>query len=242
MPVAVTDVLFMKSSTGASDGGAESPTELVSGTANALWPNISDALRAAGGTRYKKFYIRNDHATDLMVKPTVWIAESPPGVTVSLGLGAASADDATSTLGTLTAWSANAVVALVSSGTDSRTATIFGLNASSVPVSEAVALTGTGEVLSSNTYSKVWCVYMSATNGSNTVTIKQGSGGTTRGTIAPTFLICWLWVAAISKATGITVPDLTAGLSIPLWCRQVWSPGISAVRPTRQVVSVEESP
>lgn len=242
MPVTVTDIKFFKSATGTSDGGAISATELVSGVANAIWPNISDALRATGGTRYKKFFIKNDHATDAMVKPSTWIAESPPGVVVSIGYGVNSADDATNTQGNMTAWSANAVVSLISSGADTRTATITGLDASGDPLSEAVVLTGTSEKLSTGTFSKVWGVYMSATNGSNTVTIKQGVAGATRGTIGASLLACWLWVNATSRATGIVVPSLAAGLAIPIWCRQVWAPGVSAVRPTRQIVAVEETP
>lgn len=241
MPVAATDILFMKSAIGTSDGGAESATLILDGVDNDLWADINDAARAAGGTRYKKFFIRNDNGTETMSKPTVWIAQSPPGITVSIGYGAFTTDDDDTAGGNMTAWTANAKVSLTSSSSDLRNATITGLDTTGEPVSEVVALTGITEVLSANTYSKVWGIRLSALNGSNTVTVKQGTGGTTRGTIAPNVLCCWLWVVATTKATGIKVPSVLPSTSIPVWCRQVWSAGIAAVRPTAQLVAVEEN-
>jgi hypothetical protein len=241
MAITAADIDFLKSSSGTSDGGAESATEITSGLKNDLWPNLSDALRASGGSRTKKFYIKNNSGTETMLNPSVWITESPSGITVEIGLGAAASDDSVNTAGTLVAWSSNAKVALISSAADSRTATITGLSAAGDTQSETVGLTGTSEVLSAGTYSKVWGVALSALSGSATVTIKQGTGGTTRGTIGPSVLVSWLWVAAPNKASGIKVPSLLAGSSIPIWCRQTWSAGISAQRPARQIVAVEEN-
>jgi len=242
MAIVASDIDFLKSATGTSDGGAESSNEITSGLANDLWPNISDALRTTGGTRYKKFYIKNSNGTETMVQPTVWIAEAPVGLQVYLGRGAGSSNDATNTQGNMTAFAASAKVALISTGSDGRSATIIGLDTSGDPQQEVVTLTGTTEVLSVGTYSKVWTVYLNTTNGSNTVTVKQGAGGTTRGTIGPTLICCWLWVLATSKATGILNPDLLPSTSIPVWCKQTWDAGIGAIRPTRQVVAVEETP
>lgn len=241
MAITAADIDFVKSSVGTSDGGSETATEITSGVANDLWPNLSDTLRASDGSRTKKFFIANNSGTETMLEPSVWITEAPAGMTVEIGHGSPSADDDDSAAGSMTAWTANAKVALVSSAADSRTATIYGLNTSGDAVTEDVALTSTSEVLSTNTYSKVWSVALSALSGSATVTIKQGTGGTTRGTIVPSEVVSFLWVTAPSKATGIKVPDVLPGDSIPIWCRQSWTGGIAAQRPTRQVVAIEEN-
>lgn len=242
MPITATDIVFYQSATGLSDGGAESATEIVSGVNNNLWPNISDALRAADGTRYKKFFIRNENTTETMTSPAVWCAIPPPGITVNLGLGASSVDDDDNTQGNMTAWTANAVVAMVSTASDTRTATVYGLNASGDPVTESFALTGTTEKLSTNTYSKVWSVQLSAVHGSNIVTVKQGAGGTTRGTLGANQIVCWLWVNANSRANGIYLPNVLPTTAIPIWCRQTWTAGVSAQRPTSQTIAIEEVP
>lgn len=241
MPITATDIDFLRSSTGTSDGGAESATEIVSGVANSLWPNLSDTLRASGGSRPKKFFIKNNSGTETMLEPSVWISQSPSGMTVEIGLGGSASDDDDSTSGDLTAWTTNANVALVSSASDSRTATINGLNTSGDAITETVGLTGVTEVLSANVYSAVYNVVLSAVHGSNTVTIKQGTGGTTRGSIGVGEIISFRWVSGTSKATGIKVVDVLPGVSIPIWCRQTWSAGISAQRPTQQTVSIEEN-
>lgn len=242
MAITSTDVLFMKSSVGTSDGGAESGTELTSGVANGLWPDISDALRGTGGSRIKKFYIQNDSGTETMLSPSVWISSEPSGVDVDLGLGSASSSDDDNTAGNLVALVSNNKVSLQSSAADGRTATVIGLDALGAPLVEGVVVTGATPVLTVGTFSKVYAVEMSATSGSLTITIKEGSGGTiTMGTIPSSNIVTWVWVSATSKGTGIRVFDVGPSTSIPIWCRQTWAAGVSAQRPTRQIVSVEEN-
>lgn len=241
MAITASDIDFVASTIGTSDGGAESATEIISGVQNDLWPNLSDALRSAGGNRSKKFFIKNNSGTETASKPSIWITEFPAGMTVELGIGAPSSDDSTASAGTLTAWTANAKVSLASSAADTRQATIVGLNTSGDPAVELLTLTGASEVLSAGTWSKVWSIYLSALNGSNTVTVKQGTGGTVRGTIPPSVLTTFLWVNPPSKASGIKLSNLIPAAAIPVWCRQTWSAGIAAQRPTRQIVAFEEN-
>jgi hypothetical protein len=79
-------------------------------------------------------------------------------------------------------FTAAARLALVSSGTDTRTATIEGRLSSGAIATENVALNGTTEVLSANTYERILRVTLSAT-AATTVTLRQGAGGTTIATI-----------------------------------------------------------
>lgn len=240
MSVSTSDLVVYKASGGSSDNGAKSATALASGVQNGLWPDLSDALRLAGGTRTKKWFLANEHATDALSKPTFWSSVVPAGITCDLGLGFDSSDDSDNAQGNMTAWGANAVAALVSSAADARSCTIYGVNSVGVPTSEVVVLTGAAEVLSTTTWSKVWGVVVASLNG-NTITVKQGSGGTTRGTIGATRKACWLWVTAISQATGIYLPSLIASSSYGLWDRQTWPASTASQRPARHRVALVET-
>jgi hypothetical protein len=79
-------------------------------------------------------------------------------------------------------FSVAAVVSIQSSGADVRTAAIIGRLATGAYTTETVTLNGTTPVLSVNTYLYLLSVILSTSN-SNTVTVKQGSGGTTIQTI-----------------------------------------------------------
>lgn len=240
MAVSAADVVWYKASAGASDGGSKSATPVTS-TKGDFWPNVSDAERTAGGTRIKKSFLTNEHATDSLLAPVVWISVVPTNMTEEIGLGFDDADDDANTQGNMTALGANALIALVSSGADTRTATIIGLDASGNPQQETVTLNGTTEVVSVGTYSAVYAIHLSAESATLTVTAKQGAGGTTIGTIGPNVEACWLWIAATSKASGLKLADLIAGASYGFWHRQTWAAGVPAVRPDESRISVEES-
>lgn len=86
---------------------------------------------------------------------------------------------------TYTQFTANAVLALVSSSPgDTRQVTVIGRLPTGVLTTENVNLNGTNEVLSTNTYERILSVLAASITGGVTVSAKQGSGGTTRGTIA----------------------------------------------------------
>lgn len=241
MGVGQGDIVFYRSSIGTSDGGGISAVEIDDGDKNDLWPDISDASRIAGGTRTKKWFMANEHVTDSLLVPAIWVAAPPLGITTLLGLGLDSADDDDAAQGNMTAFGANAVVALVSDGADTRQADIIGLDAAGDPQGETVTLAGAVEVTSLGTYSKVFAIFLSAISGSRTVLAKQGSGGTTRGTIGINAVCCWLWIAANSKAAGLILPDLAAGDNYGIWDRQTWTAGIPASRPTEERIAVEET-
>lgn len=82
-----------------------------------------------------------------------------------------------------TQFTSNAVVALISDGTDVRVATIVGRDATGAVVTENVTLTNAVEVLSVNTYERIQSINLASSSGTRTVTVKQGSGGTTVTTI-----------------------------------------------------------
>lgn len=244
MPVSAIDILHYLSSDPGSTGGAISGSTTTSGVTNNVWPDVTDVERLAGGDRYRKTFWKNTNVSDAMLTPVIYTPTLPTNMTLQLGLGVNSASDADYAQGNMTAWSANAQVAVVSNGADTRTVTIYGMDnaGTPVPTTEQVTLNGSSEVLSATTYSKVWAVYLSATDVSRTVTVKQGSGGTSRGTIGTSQIICWLWVTAgTAKANGIALPDLASSQTYGVWRKLSWTAGAGAIRPNTLTVAIEEN-
>lgn len=241
MPVSGSDIAHHVSTSAGSSGGAIAGT-YTSGVKNNIWPDITDAERIAGGDRYRKTFWKNNHGTDAMVAPVVFYSVAPQNCTLMLGFGVDHSTDDDPAQGNMTAFGASAVVAVVSDGADTRQVTIYGLNGASAPISETVTLNGSTEVLSVATFSKVWGVYVASTSASRTVTVKQGSGGTTRGTIGLNKKVCWLWVAAgTTKAAGILLPNLPAGQNYGVWRKKSWTAAVAAIRPNTLSVTIEEN-
>lgn len=90
----------------------------------------------------------------------------------------------TTTRPTLDQFSANAVAAVVSDGADTRTVTVTGRLTTGAVDTEVLTLNGTTEVVGAKTWERVLSIVASATSGTRIVTFRQGSGGTTRATIA----------------------------------------------------------
>lgn len=80
---------------------------------------------------------------------------------------------------------ANAVAALVSDGADTRNVTVYGRLPTGARDSEVITLNGTQEVVGSKTFERMLKVVAASTDANRTVTVKQGSGGSTIGTIPP---------------------------------------------------------
>jgi hypothetical protein len=87
-----------------------------------------------------------------------------------------------------TQMTANSVIAIVSDGADTRNVTITGRRPNGVIDSETLTLNGTTEVVGTKTFERLLKVMASTTSASRTITIKQGSGGSTLGTIEPNML------------------------------------------------------
>lgn len=241
MAVSSTDITFLKSTIGDSAGGGATATVITNNVKNNLWPDLSDVERAAGGTRYRKVFIANNHITDSLATPKVWIEPDAPGfVPTALGLGFDDTDDDTAAQGTLVALGANAQIELSSTAADTRNAMLVGLNALGVPVIESIALNGSTAVLSVGTFSKLFGVLLDSEHGTNTVTLKQGTGGATLGTIGPNLSATFLWVTANSEANALLLPNLVAGARWGIWMRQQWSAGVLPQRPSTPVLRLKE--
>jgi len=79
MTIVAGELKFYKSATNndsGNNGGRISTTEIVTNTANNLFPNATQAERTAGVTRYRKEFLRNKNASDLTYSSSkVWIGD-----------------------------------------------------------------------------------------------------------------------------------------------------------------------
>ena len=215
------------------------------GKKNNLLPDVTASQASNGFTLYRKFFRKNTSSSDIWYNVVLFIQKQPTNSALSIGLGIDNSSDGDATQGNMVAMSANAQIALVSSGTDTRTVTLKGLDVSDNPISETIILNGTTEVISTNTFSKLYLAYASATDATNTITIKQGSGGSTLGTIGPNKISSFLWFGrkvdntqtivnaeggdVPSYSTGIKVGNVATGANIGIWCRLMVPAGASAV-------------
>jgi hypothetical protein len=222
-----TDLHFFLSATGASEGGATSATPITDAVDNNVLSDVSSSSRIAGGTEVRKIFMANEHATDTYAAHSIWIPTAPSHCSAYIGLGFDDSADASGTAN-LTAFSGAAKVALVSDAADTRAVDVYGL-VGGVPTKETMTLNGTAEVLSSATFDSglVYALHTTV-SASRTITIKQGTGGTVRGTIAIGATACFLWLTAASKSVGLRLPALVAGVTEGIWEKVVWVAGAVA--------------
>ncbi len=244
MAIVSGDLKEYKSNSANSDGGDITATEVVDNTDNNLFSDITGDEAAAGGTEYRKAFRKNTHGSLDWQNVVTWLQSQPTNAALSFGFGINHADDADGAQGNMSAFSANAVVAIVSDGADTRQVTIVGEDASGNRQQEVLTLNGTTEVVGALTFSKLYGAYAASLSGSRIVTIRQGSGGTTRGTIGVNKKISFIWYGRrysggspvdaeggnmASKAAGMEHGDITAAGNFGLWYRLTWPAGAGAV-------------
>lgn len=247
MPISTTDLKEYGSANANSDGGALDTgkvidtTGKINGTTD-LFPLVTGDQAAAGITIYRKVFRRNENATLTWYDVKTWISQQViinAADRLYIGIGIDNAADNDSGQGNMVALSANSAIAAVSdSGTDARTLTIMGKDANGVYQTETLTLNGTTEVVGTLTFSQVLACYLSATDAA-TVTIRQGSGGSTIGTIGPNKIICWLWVQPASKTDSnvLVHGDVATNGVIGLWYKLVVPAGSTAANYTAQTTS-----
>lgn len=222
MPVVSNDLKWFKSSSGSSEGGAMSAVEIVSGADNNVFADVSDVAALAGGEQIRKIVLLNDNGVDTLAAHSIWIVEPTAEGTGYIAFGFDDADDGQSNLNALTTFSAGAKVALVSDGADTRSVDVWGV-VGGVPTKETVVLTGASQVLTAATFDsgKVWACHTTI-SASRVITIKQGTGGTTRGSIGIGDVLCTQWLAATAQATGLLLPALPTGATDGIWEKVVY--------------------
>ena len=248
MAVVAGELISYKATTNddtANCGGAINVATVISdATSNNLFGAITGQEALDGVTKYRKSFKKNTNVADTWYAPRTWISQQPANCAVHVGIGISDADDIQGKLSVLTQFAAAAVVALISDGTDTRNVYIKGENGSGVFVSETLALTSAVEVLSVNTYTKVYSVCVATNDAARTVLIKEGSAGTTRGTIAPNGKNCMIWRTGTdidTKAEGFAHGDIAAAGVIGIWYKLVISPATTQADDVVMKVKTEGS-
>lgn len=72
---------------------------------------------------------------------------------------------------------------------------------------EVLTLNGTTEVVGAKTWERILSAVLSASSGTRTVTLKQGSGGTTRHTFAPNQTAAYIFFQNSASESGSTTRD-----------------------------------
>lgn len=222
-------------------------------TKNALLPDVTAQQANDGLTIFRKFFRSNADPSLTWTAVIVWLARQLTNAAISIGFGIDHADDNTGLAGNMTAFTANAVVAVVSDGADTRTITITGEDAAGARQTQTLTLNGATEVVGTLTFSRLYLASVSALDAARTVTIRQGAGGATRGTIGPNRRTSFLWFgrmasgAAIVNAEGGDIATVTAGLragniaaggNVPVWVRMSVPTGAGAVANNTAFVSM----
>lgn len=91
MPIVSNEIKLFKSSSGVGLGGAISATEIVSGSLNNLFDDVSSAEALAGATEYRCFYVKNTNAIISLLNTKAFIATNTPSAdtNIQIGLGTA---------------------------------------------------------------------------------------------------------------------------------------------------------
>lgn len=244
MAIVSADLKEYKSTNANSDGADISATEVVDNVDNNLFTDITGDEAAAGGTEYRKIFRKNTHATLTWQNVVSWLLSQPTNAALSFGFGLNSIDDADGAQGNMSAFGANAVVAVVSDGVDTRVITVVGEDTSGNKQSENLTLNGTTEVVGALTFSKLYGASIASLSGARIVTIRQGSGGTTRGTIGINKKLSFIWYGKkytgaslgnaeggdmASKAAGQKAGDIAPAGNFGLWYRLTWPTTAGAV-------------
>lgn len=238
MSIVQADIKFLKSSNTDSAGGIISATEITDLALNNLFDSVSVGEGESGLVDYRKLFVKNTHVSISWQNVAAWILAQTASEDdeIALGIGTNVDDDGSSTL---TPLSASSVIALVASFADYRSVTIVGEDADHALVSETIALNGTAEVVGAQVFSKIYYVSVSLLSGSGFITIKQGSGGVTVGTIGISKYSAILYLAALTKEEGFKIGNIPAGSAFALWLRRTVVAGAGAYSANNGVIKVQ---
>jgi hypothetical protein len=132
---------------------------------------------------------------------------------IAYGSASRPSDDSSTTGGAIattdrpdiTQLTANAVIAVISDGADTRTVTVQGRNAAGAVTQEVLNLNGAVEVVGAVTFERILTLTLSGADGSRTVLVKQGSGGATRATLLPNDLTRTTLFRQSASAAGTVI-------------------------------------
>lgn len=221
--IASTDIHFYRAfSSGANRGLINEEEEISSATLENIFPNVTVTQARDGATEYKKFFIKNQHATNAWENLVAWISSVTPSEhdEISLAVGSDTDYSGESELLKMTATS---VITLQSTGIDTRVVTLVGEDILGQLLVEDVTLTNATPTTSVNQFSRLYNAAISTTSGDLIVTIKQGTRQL--GTIGIVIRSAMTFYTPTSKPAGFKMGSLIADDNFSFWLKRVVDAG-----------------
>lgn len=240
MPIVTSDLEMYTSSATDSTGGTITGTAITDNVLNNLFDDITAGEAETGQTDYRKVFAKNNHGSLSWLAVQFWRSVNTTSADdeISLGIGTSDDDDGSNVLSAMTG---NARIALISDGADTRPVTLVGEDVSGNRQTESVTLTNGVEVLSVGTYSKLYLASVASTSASRIVTVKQGSGGSTRGTIGLNKYSAILYLNPTSATDAFELGNIAAGASQGLWLKRVVNLGAGRQSANTGTIKVQGS-
>lgn len=239
MPIASTDIKFYKSFDGDSEGGAITTLlEIDDATLENLFDNVSATEAENGDTEYRKFFVKNEHASTTWDNVVAWLSSLTPSPdsNISIGVGSDVDNDGSSDL---EAMDDDNVIKIHSDGADTRSVYLVGENENGIRTTETMTLNGQNLVTSSNTYSRLYLVYVTSQDGSRTVYIRQGDDVNAIGSIGPNKFSAINYLNPSSKDLGFKLGSIAPAATKALWVRRVINIGAEAYDADQATVRLE---
>ena len=224
MPVATTDIDVWQSVGGGTGGERDLGAPITDNEIGNLFPQITSSEAAAGGSRIRKFFISNEHATDDMLSPAASVRFYPGTYTVEVGYGVDHADDDDAGVsGNLDGdqGGADETIEAVSDGADTRDVTLIGRTLAGAHVETTETLNGTTPIVFGTDVAFVYAAVANGSDGSRTVTIRRQTGPVTIGTIQPDQRHCFWWQDQATE-DPMTMNDVGPGGVRGFWIRKTW--------------------
>ena len=210
MALSAASLKFYRSTTWddtSSNGGAiNTGVEITTATSQNIFPNITDAERLSGVTKYKKVFFRNEN-TDAYNGTKAWIfAQTPSGDTAVTISGAGSVS---------------------TQGTDTAIGTITFTFAASTTVTASAdchLYISVGELIFNNADANTYAKVITAISSDGlTITLGSAYSGTTGSGATGKVLKATgnTYITAVDEANGVSLGNLTNNQSIGLWVKLV---------------------
>ena len=227
MPIITSDIKFYKSSVGESEGGSiDTASEITDATIENLFDNVTSDEAADGLTDYRKFFVKNTHASIEWANVFAWINSITPSEDSEISLGVGSAIDNDGSI-ELLALSQESTIKVQSNGTDSRNLYLVG-ELNGTRVTETLVLSNDNVVTGTQRFTKLYQAYVTSQNATCEVTITQVTGNRELGVIGENKLSAILYQNPISKENGFRIGSLAAAASAGLWVKRVIQAGAAA--------------
>ena len=211
----------------ATNGAAISATEIVTATSENIFPNITDAERITGVTKYKKIFLKNENA-DAYNGVKAWIQSNTPSGDTAVTICAGGS--------------------VSQQGTDVAVPGItftFAVSDQVIASADASKLLRPGEMIwnSTDDTNAAKKAILTISSDGLTITLAAAYAGTAgaakQGTVQK--ISDSTFVTAVDEANGIVLGNMLTMTSLGIWIKLVVSPGASGYTDDTFTIRVSNS-